>query len=103
MTPPHAPRPGVYRVTHRPSGRTLLGVSADASASLNRVRFELQHALHRAPALQRDWKQDGPAAFTFEVLDSLQPTDAGAPSHADLKELLALWLENLNLPSHQRY
>jgi len=99
----HTPRPGIYRVQHLASGRSLLGGSVDAPAYLNRVRFELQLGTHRTPALQRDWTQDGPDAFTFEVLDDLKPDLAGRVSPDDLKELLALWQEKLNRSHQQTY
>ncbi|AWT34862.1 hypothetical protein GCM10008956_36640 [Deinococcus arenae] len=99
----HTPRPGIYRVRHLASGRSLLGGSVDAPAYLNRVRFELQLGTHRTPALQRDWTQDGPDAFTFEVLDDLKPDLAGRVSPDDLKELLALWQEKLNRSPQQTY
>ena len=99
----HTPRPGIYRVRHVASGRSLIGGSVDAPAYLNRVRFELQLGSHRTPALQRDWTQDGPDAFTFEVLDDLKPGPEGRVAPDDLEELLALWLEKLDLPPHQRY
>ena len=99
----HTPRPGIYCVRHLASGRSLLGSSVDAPAYLNRVRFELQLGHHRTPALQRDWGQDGPAAFTFEVLDELKPDATGRVSPDDLKELLALWQEKLNLSPQQSY
>lgn len=99
----HTPRPGIYRVQHVVSGRTLIGGSVDAPAYLNRVRFELQLGSHRTPALQRDWTQDGAGAFTFEVLDDLNPDLAGRVAPDDLEELLALWLEKLHLSPRQRY
>ncbi len=99
----HTPRLGIYRVRHTASGRSLIGGSVDAPAYLNRVRFELQLGSHRTPALQRDWTQDGPDAFTFEVLDDLNPDLAGRVDPHDLEELLALWLEKLDLLPHQRY
>ncbi|GGL18712.1 GIY-YIG nuclease family protein [Deinococcus radiotolerans] len=99
----HTPRPGIYRVQHLTSGRSLLGSSVDAPAYLNRVRFELQLGSHRHPGLQRDWVQDGPDAFTFEVLDELKPDAAGRVSPDDLKELLSLWQEKLNVSPQPSY
>ncbi|GHF47444.1 hypothetical protein HNQ07_002785 [Deinococcus metalli] len=94
------PRPGVARVTHVPSGRSLLVPSVNVDAFLNRTRFELMTGTHRHAALQRDWTGDGAAAFTFDVLDTLTPGDATpATLRDDLEELLTLWQEKLNRPA----
>ena len=50
------PRPaGVFRVRHTPTGRTLIGSSADAPAMLNRIRAQLRMKGHPNRELQRDW------------------------------------------------
>ena len=97
------PKAGVYRVTHRPSGRSLLGVSPHAEGMLNRIRFQLDLGAHPLAALQRDWTADGAAVFTFELLDVLTPDAAGEVPQADLDELLALWQGQLALTPEQRY
>lgn len=100
---PPAQRLGVYRVTHTPSGRTLLGYSVNLNAILNRTRFELQHGSCQTRAMQADWNADGADAFTFEVLDELKVDHPADRPHDDLKELLNLWQEKLNLPAQQQY
>lgn len=97
------PRAGVYRITHLPSGRTLLGWSSHAQGMLNRLRFELTTGMGLRPALQRDWNADGPDAFRFEVLDELEPDAGGRVEQADLEALCGLWQERLALPPEQRY
>lgn len=97
------PKAGVYRVTHLPSGRTLLGSSPHAVGMLNRIRFTLGTNGHPVKALQRDWNADGESAFRFEILDELAPDEAGDVSAADLAELLDLWQVKLALPPEARY
>ncbi|MBB6018095.1 GIY-YIG nuclease family protein [Deinococcus radiopugnans] len=97
------PRMGIYRVSHLPSGRTLLGHSLHLEGMLNRIRFQLQNGLHPDKAMQADWKADGPDAFSFEVLDEITPKNPGDEPVDDLKELLTLWQEKLNLPPAQLY
>ncbi len=97
------PRLGIYRVTHTPSGRTLLGQSLHLDGMLNRIRFQLQNGLHPNRVMQADWKADGPDAFMFEVLDEIEPKNPGDEPMDDLKELLTLWQEKLDLPPTQRY
>lgn len=100
-----APRPrGVYRVQHKPTGRTLFGSSPDAPAMLNRVRAELRMKTHRNRALQMDWDLDGPDAFLFEVVDLLPATEV---AEGDPGEELALfeemWRERLKLQDDNEY
>ncbi|WP_295821910.1 GIY-YIG nuclease family protein [uncultured Deinococcus sp.] len=97
-------RPGIYRITHRPSGRSLLGVSVNVDAFLNRMRFELQTGTHRHAVLQHDWTADGADAFEFTVLDTLAPGDVTpATLRDDLAGLLLLWQEHLEPSLPCRY
>jgi hypothetical protein len=75
----------------------FLGTSVDVPAMLNRQRFQLDAGSHPNPALQRDWKQLGAAAFVFETLDLLTPPedDPAYTPHGDLKTLEAMWRERL--------
>lgn len=99
------PRPaGVYRVVHQPSQRTLLGVSPDAPAMLNRVRAQLSMSSHPNRQLQSDWDADGDAGFEFEVLDLLPPSDDPSEDLSeDLQTLLQLWVEKLEIEPGASY
>jgi hypothetical protein len=92
-----APTPaGVYCIRHLPSGRALVGVSANAPAMLNRLRFQLGAGSCPAKELQRDWKTAGESAFALETLDLLAPKDEpGYDPADDLQVLKELWLEKL--------
>lgn len=93
------PRPaGVYRVVHRPSGRTLLGASPDIRAMFNRIEAQLSFASLPNKQLQTDWDADGKDAFEFETVDLLPPPeDAGAEIAEDLAVLLDLWRDKLDI------
>ncbi|ADV67993.1 GIY-YIG nuclease family protein [Deinococcus maricopensis] len=96
---------GIYAVRHAPSGRTLLGCSPHVQGMLNRTRFQLQLGAHPNAALQRDWNACADD-LQFEVLDELTPDPARPAEYDytdDLRELLALWHDRLNLAPHQRY
>lgn len=99
------PRPaGVYRVVHRPSGRTLLGSSPDAPAMLNRIRAQLGMRSHPNKQLQSDWDTDGEGAFEFDVLDLLAaPDDPGQDMSDDLQTLLELWQDKLQIETGSSY
>ncbi|EYB66637.1 hypothetical protein DEIPH_ctg079orf0018 [Deinococcus phoenicis] len=73
----------------------LLGSSTHLTGILNRIRFQLELGSHPRRALQQDWNADGPAGFTFEVLDELAPLEPAADPAEDLQELLTLWREKL--------
>ena len=99
------PRPmGVYRVRNTMNGRSLIGSSINLPAILNRQRFQLESGLHPNRALQQDWNKLGPAAFVFETVDTLKPSDQPDydPSE-DLRVLTAIWLERLSLSIEDLY
>jgi hypothetical protein len=99
------PRPmGVFRVRNLLNGKSLLGVSLDLPAMLNRQRFQLAAGGHPDRALQQDWRECGPDAFEFETLDTLAPSkEPGRDPAADLRELERLWLERLGRPGQPGY
>lgn len=99
------PRPaGIYRVTHTPSGRVLLGASPDAAARLRRIRAQLEMSTHPSGELQRDWDTDGESAFVLGVLDVLPPSqDPQANVNDDLETLLDLWTERLDIEPGASY
>ena len=95
---------GVFRVLHTASGKTLLGTSVDAPSMLNRHQAQLRMGGHPKPELQRDWDAEGPEAFVFEVLDTLEADDdPDYDSQADLETLEGLWVEKLGLSAGSAY
>ncbi len=95
---------GIFRVRNTATGRSLVGSSANLPAALSRHRFELEHGSHRDRELQRDWNEQGPAGFEFEVLDRLEPGDDPARDLADdLRVLKAMWIEKLTAAGDALY
>jgi hypothetical protein len=91
---------GAYRVTHQPSGRTLIGASPDVPARLNRIRAQLDMNSHPNNALQADWVADGEGAFGFEIVDLLDTSDnPDEDIRDDLDTLHQLWREKLQIGS----
>ena len=91
------PAMGVFAVRNLPEGKVLVGSSLNLPGALNRLRFELMHLGHRKfPALQEDWNRLGADAFSFEVLDVLEPPEEpGTDLGEELRILEALWMERL--------
>src|SRR5262245_61736397 len=87
---------GVFRVRNSVSGKSLVGTSTDLPGMLNRQRWQLDAGTHPNRELQKDWKEFGPGAFAFEVLDTLPaPERTDYDPSDDLRALEALWLDKL--------
>lgn len=90
------PAMGVYAIRNLSTRRQLLGSSLNLNGALNRARFELAQGQHRDRQLQADWRRCGAAAFQFELVDQLKPSDRpGFDARAELDGLLALWRSEL--------
>jgi len=95
---------GVFRVRNVRNGKSLVGSSLDVPAMLNRQRFQLESGSHPDRALLADWRESGPEAFVFEVLDTLKPAEEGGHDPAaELKALEELWLEKLGRSGQRGY
>ena len=89
---------GVYRIHCTATGHMLVAACTDLHAILNRHRAQLNLGGHPSRDLQADWEQHGPDAFTFEVLDTLEHSEAeDYDPIADLTVLEDLWLERLSV------
>lgn len=91
-------RLGAYCIHNKSNAKCFVGVSRDVDARINRHRFELRsNSEHVSADLQNDWNSQGPEAFEFNILDTIEPSDAPQydPSE-DLQVLEQLWLEQLN-------
>jgi hypothetical protein len=87
---------GIYRVRNTANGKWLIGSSVNLPAILNRQRFQLELGSHPNRALQADWKEFGPEAFVFEVLDTLEPSDTlDYNTTEDLQTLTEMWIDKL--------
>ena len=87
---------GVFQVRNTLSGKVFLGSTVDLPSMLNRQRAQLQMGAHPNRELQADWRSHGAAAFAFEVLDTLHPSDeSGYDPAADLSTLEAMWLAKI--------
>ncbi|WP_038182365.1 GIY-YIG nuclease family protein [Vibrio rhizosphaerae] len=86
------PRPmGAYRVYNQEDRLSLIGTCKDVQARLNRHKTELKLGSHRNKAIQADWNRLGEEAFTFEIIELIEPLDD--PDYNpddDLEELMEI-------------
>ncbi|GEM49936.1 GIY-YIG nuclease family protein [Deinococcus cellulosilyticus] len=89
---------GIWIIRNHKNGKVLLGANEHVQGKLNAHQFQLKMGSHMVKALQQDWNAQSPEDFTFEVLDVLEPDPAKGEHYDyrdDLKDLEALWLEQL--------
>jgi len=87
---------GIYQVKNTANGKMLLGSSLNLEGPLNRHKFMLKIGGHTNKALQNDWNEFGPDAFTFEVLEEvLAKDDPNFNLQDELTLLEMIWLEKL--------
>ena len=85
---------GVYAVRDMISHIAYVGTATDLPGILNRQRFELKVGGHKNRDLVAAYKQHGPDAFAFEVLDRLEPSDEPGKDYVrELEMLLQLRME----------
>jgi hypothetical protein len=95
---------GVLRVYNTVTGHALVAGSRDLPSDLNSHRAQLSMGGHGSRQLSAEWKEYGSAAFVFEILDTLPPSDL--PDYDPLDDLTVLedmWLEKLSLQPDRLY
>ncbi|MDE1149142.1 MAG: GIY-YIG nuclease family protein [Azospirillaceae bacterium] len=85
-------QPGIYalRCSALP-GTVWVGPTPTLDTIRNRVWFSLRHGGHTHRDLQAAWNAHGAEAFTFEVLERLEPEESAYLARAQLKERAAHW------------
>lgn len=86
---------GVYRITNHINGKVFLDGSANLDGAIARDRLWLARGGHLNHQLQKEWQEFGPEAFTFEVLETLTPTDDPRDYAGEVALLLAAWVAQL--------
>ena len=62
-------RPGIYRITHTPSGLIYIGSSVNVGRRWNDHKRNLRIRQHRSKSMQVMWDSDGLTAFRIDVLE----------------------------------
>jgi hypothetical protein len=95
---------GIFQIKNTQNGKILLGSSTNLHGPLNKHRFMLSIGKHDNAALQSDWQHDGAAAFTFEILEIVKPSDDPAFNLEDELTLLErIWIEKLQPMGERGY
>ena len=66
---------GIFLITNTTNGKVFLGSSLNLHGPLNKHRFMLSIGSHLNSALQADWRRSGPEAFTFEIVEIIEPSE----------------------------
>jgi hypothetical protein len=91
------PEAGVYRIVNARTGRSFLASAVNLASARNKLEFA--RATNTPGALDRKLRDDvreyGLDAFSFEVLEALQPSPerTSAQIREELAVLEALWRE----------
>jgi hypothetical protein len=87
---------GVFQVKNMANGKVLLGSSLNLEGSLNGHKFKLSIGRHPNEALQKDWNEEGPEKFIFEILEVVKvKDDPDFRLEDELTLLEQIWLEKL--------
>ncbi len=85
---------GVYRISCSGNHRTWLKSTKNLQEQQNRFRFFVSGNSCPEPGMHAEWKQFGPDAFSFTVLEELKKGElqTDAEFAQDIKTLYELWL-----------
>lgn len=89
------PSSGIFQIRNVISGRIFVASALNLAAAQNRHRFQLEHGSHPNRRLQKEWTEQGPDAFIFEILDEIRPDDPDRDHSADLAFAEEFWLDQL--------
>ncbi len=97
-----ARRMGIIAVRNLRNGRMWIRSAFNPEATLRRFRFELEFGSSRIKELQKEWDEFGAEAFSFEVIDTVEPD----PEKDDADELAAreaFWRDKLSAELENEY
>ena len=90
---------GVYAITHAATGHVYVGSSKHVAARWRLHRSRLAAGRHHAKKLLDLWQSDGPAAFTFSMLEECGVEDLALREQAWMDSLMDVGLLNSSMIS----
>ncbi|MEN6459921.1 MAG: GIY-YIG nuclease family protein [Syntrophomonas sp.] len=85
---------GVIQITNNASGKIYVAAFPNLKNKWFTIQGQLVMGMHANSQLQKDWKELGPEAFTYEVLEEKE-TDEVTDMRWELKQIIKPWLEKL--------
>lgn len=85
---------GVVKVTNNINGKIHIAAYPNLKNQWLFIKGQLDMGTHVNSQLQKDWKELGPEAFSYEVLEEKDTTDI-ADVRWELKQMEKRWLEKL--------
>lgn len=85
---------GVIKITNNVSGKIYIAAFPNLKNKWLTIRGQLDMGMHANSQLQKDWKELGPEAFTYEVLEEKE-TDEVTDMRWERKQMEKPWLEKL--------
>lgn len=91
------PRPmGIYQIKNTVNGKILIGRSLNLEGSKNSYLYQLDFKRHHYEDLQEDISLHGYEAFTFDVLETIDPDKYSQEEYPFALEIMEeKWLETL--------
>lgn len=86
------PRPGIYAVRHRETGRAWADASPNLDTTRNGLWLRLQQGRHLDRDLQAAWNRWGEAAFDYVILEALEEEMSPLVLKETLKAKRAEWI-----------
>ena len=68
-------RMGVFRIRNNVNGKVFIGSSLDLIAIWHAQKLQLDFGIHPNSGLQKDWKEQGPENFSYEILEEIKQSD----------------------------
>lgn len=81
---------GVYQLRNAVNGKLFIGSAPNLKSRELTLRMQLNEGKHMSAALQQEWKQYGPDAFAYEVLEQVEVKEDTDVKH-ELRALEAAW------------
>lgn len=85
---------GVIQITNNVSGKIYIAANSNLKNKWLTIQGQLVNGTHPNLLLQKDWKELGPDAFTYEVLEEKE-ADKVTDMRWELKQMEKPWLEKL--------
>ena len=85
---------GVIQITNNASGKIYVAAYPNLKNKWLTIQGQLIMGTHANFQLQKDWKEMGPEAFTYDVLEEKESNEV-TDMRWELKQIVKPWLEKL--------